>query len=408
VKFYSLYDQVWREDVLWEAWQPVKANHGAPGVDGMTIEEIVEQGPEAAMIGRLAEQLRAKTYRVQPVRRVDIPKPTGGTRPLGSAVVEERVVHTAMKLVLEPLFEADFHDCSYGYRPHKDAKMASETLRADLARGAWAVVEMDFQSSFLTMPHSKLLMLIRQRVRDGSRWWLIKHRLKAGGLSQGQITPTTAGGPQGAPIAPLSSNISLNRLEQVWHNRGYPTTLGATLPRYADAAILVCRRNAERALHAFEAMVARMDLIINRPKTRLTKVTAGFDSLGFHFVRRRSPTSGKRPIYMVPSQAGQRSIRRRLTDCTKRRAPVPPEACVRQINAAVEGGGNYSRHTNASQAFRALQRFVNTRLRRYLTSRRQGRGFGWKQYPNRRRYAMGITPIGSGRIRYPSAPAHAL
>jgi retron-type reverse transcriptase len=124
---------VWREDVLWEAWQPVKANHGAPGVDGMTIEEIVEQGPEAAMIGRLAEQLRAKTYRVQPVRRVDIPKPTGGTRPLGSAVVEERVVHTAMKLVLEPLFEADFHDCSYGYRPHKDAKMASETLRADLA-----------------------------------------------------------------------------------------------------------------------------------------------------------------------------------------------------------------------------------------------------------------------------------
>ena len=111
MKFYSLYDKVWREDVLWEAWQQVKANHGAPGVDGVTIEEIVEQGQEAAMIGRLAEQLRAKTYRFQPVRRVDIPKPKGGTRPLGIAVVEDRVVQTAMKLVLEPIFEADFHDC---------------------------------------------------------------------------------------------------------------------------------------------------------------------------------------------------------------------------------------------------------------------------------------------------------
>jgi hypothetical protein len=267
---------------------------------------------------------------------------------------------------------------------------------------------MDFQRSFLTMPPSTLLRLIRQRVRDGSRLWLIKHRLKAGGLSQGQLTPTTAGVPQGAPMAPLSRNSSLNLLEQGWHNRGYPTTLGAPLPRYAEAASLVCRRNAERALHACEAMVARLDLSINRPKTRRTNVTAGFDSLGFHVVRRRRPTSGTRPLDIVPSQAGQRSIRRRLKDFTKRRAPGPPEACVRQINAAVAGGGNYSRHTKASQAFRALQRFVNTRLRRYLTYRRQGRGFGWKQSPNRRLYAMGITPIGSGRIRSPSAPAHAL
>ena len=408
VKFYSLHDKVWREDVLWEAWQQVKANHGAPGVDGVTIEEIVDQGQEAAMMGRLAEQLRAKTYRFQPVRRVDIPKPKGGTRPLGIAVVEDRVVQTAMKLVLEPIFEADFHDCSYGYRPHRDAKMASETLRADLARGAWAVVEIDFQSYFLTIPHSKLLRLIRQRVRDGSMLGLIKHSLKAGGLYQGQITPTTEGVPQGSPIAPLYSNIYLNLLDQVWHSRGYPTMLGATLHRYADDAILVCRRNAEQALHAFEAIVARMDLIINRTKTRITKVTEGFDYLGFHFVRRRSPTSGKRHIYIFPSKAGQRSIRRRIKSFTKRRAPVPPEAFVRQINAAVEGWVNYYRHTNASQAFRALQRFINTRFRRYLTYRRQGRGFGWKQYPNRRLYAMGITYIGSGRIRYPRAPAHAL
>lgn len=165
----------------------------------------------------------------------------------------------------------------------------------------------------------------------------------------------------------MYSHIYLNLLAQVGHSRGSPTTLGATLHRYADAAILVCRRQAEQALHAFEAIVARMDLLINRTKTRITKGTEGFDSLGCHFVRRRSPTSGKRHIAIFPSQAGQRSIRRRIKSVTKRRAPVPPDAFVRQSNEAVEGWVNYDRHTNASPAFRAFQRFINTRLRRYLT-----------------------------------------
>jgi retron-type reverse transcriptase len=146
VKFYSLYDKVWRIDVLWEAWKQVKENRGAPGVDGETIDGIVSRGEEGLMLSRLQEQLRAKTYRFQPVRRVDIPKPKGGTRPLGIATVEDRVVQTAMKLVLEPIFEADFHDCSYGYRPRRDAKMASKAIRNDLYRGAWSVVEIDFRS----------------------------------------------------------------------------------------------------------------------------------------------------------------------------------------------------------------------------------------------------------------------
>jgi RNA-directed DNA polymerase len=132
VKFYSLYDKLWREDVLWEAWRQVKANHGAPGVDGESIEAIVSSGREGEMISRLGQQLRAKTYRFQPVRRVDIPKPKGGTRPLGIATVEDRVVQTAMKLILEPIFEADFHDCSSGYRPKRGAQTASVAIREDL------------------------------------------------------------------------------------------------------------------------------------------------------------------------------------------------------------------------------------------------------------------------------------
>lgn len=407
VKFYSLYDKVWREDVLWEAWRQVKANKGAPGIDEQSIEAIVSAGKEGEMISHLQEQLQFKTYQFQPVRRVDIPKPKGGTRPLGIATVEDRVVQTAMKLILEPVFEADFHDCSYGYRPERDAKMASQAIRADLYRQAWGVVEIDFQSYFTTIPHDKLLVLIRQRVVDGSMLRLIKQSLKVGVAYQGRVEPTTVGVLQGSPVSPLYSNIYLNLLDQVWHKRGYPEKLGATLHRYADDALLVCRKSATQALEAFEAIARRLGLVVNREKTRITKLTEGFDFLGFHFVKRRSPNTGKWVNYIFPSKDSQGNIRRRIKWFTKRRAPIPPDEFVGQINEAVRGWVNYYTHTNASQAFRALQRFINIRFRRYLTYRSKGRGFGWKKYPNKRLYAMGIIYIGSGRIRYEGTPAHA-
>lgn len=400
MKFYSLYDKLWREDVLWEAWRQVKANQGAPGVDAKSIEAIVSSGKEGEMISRLQQQLREKTYRFQPVRRVDIPKPKGGTRPWGIATVEDRVVQTAMKLILEPIFEADFHNCSYGYRPKRNAKQASGALRQDLYQRAWGVVEIDFQSYFTTIPHDKLLVLIRQRVVDGSMLRIIKQSLEVGVEYRGQVEPTRVGVPQGSPISPLYSNLYLNLLDQVWHRRGYLEKLGASLHRYADDAVLVCRKDATQALEAFEAIARRMGLTVNRAKTRITKLTEGFDFLGFHFVKRRSPTTGKPGIYIFPSKSSQRNIRRRIKYFTQRRAPVPPDEFVGRINQAVRGWVNYYRHTNASQAFRALQRFINTRFRRYLTCRSKGRGFGWKKYPNGRLYAMGIIYIGSRLIRY--------
>jgi RNA-directed DNA polymerase len=407
-QFYSLYDKVWRTDVLWEAWQQVKANKGAPGVDGQAIEAIVAGGQEREMISKLQQQLRTQTYRFHPVRRVDIPKPKGGTRPLGIATVEDRVVQTAMKLVLEPIFEADFHPCSYGYRPKRDAKMASQAIKEDLYDHAWGVVEIDFQSYFTTIPHEKLLKLIKQRVVDGSLLRLIKQSLKVSVAYQGQVAPTVVGVPQGSPLSPLYSNISLNLLDQVWHKRGYPEKLGATLHRYADDAILVCRHSASQALQAFEAIAARMALTINRDKTRITKLTEGFDFLGFTLVKRRSPTSGKMAIYIFPSKAAQRRVRQRIKAFTKRRAPIAPQEFVQQVNQVVRGWVNYYRHTNASQAFRALQRFINVRFRRYLTCRSKGRGFGWKQFPHRALYARGIIYIGSRVIRYERAPVHAM
>jgi group II intron reverse transcriptase/maturase len=400
VKFYSLYDKVWRNDVLWEAWMQVKANRGAPGVDSETIEGIVLRGEEEQMLSDLQEQLRGKNYRFHPVRRVDIPKPKGGTRPLGIATVRDRVVQTAMKLVLEPIFEADFHPCSYGYRPQRNAKMASTAIRTDLYARAWGVVEIDFRSYFTTIPHDKLMILIKQRVADGSMLRLIKQSLTVEVAYQGKMEPTAVGVPQGSPISPLYSNIYLNLLDQVWHKRGYPEKLGASLHRYADDAILVCRKSAEQALDAFAAIASRMGLTINREKTRITKLTEGFDFIGFQFVKRRSPKTGKWNIYIFPSKGAQRNIRRRIKYFTKRRAAITPAEFVGQVNRTVWGWVNYFRHTNASDAFRRLQRFVNTRFRRFLNFRSKGRGFGWKKYPNAALYARGIIYIGSGVIEY--------
>jgi group II intron reverse transcriptase/maturase len=405
-RFYSLYDKVWRLDILWEAWRQVKANKGAPGVDGMAIDEIVETGREQAMIEKLHEALRAQRYHFAPVRLVEIPKPKGGTRPLGIATVADRIVQTAMKLVLEPIFAADFHDCSYGYRPKRDAKQASVAIREDLYNRAWGIVEIDFQSYFTSIPHGKLLKLITKRIADGSMLKLIKQTLKVGVQDQGQVVPTTVGVPQGSPISPLYSNLYLNLLDHLWHRRGYPEKLGATLHRYADDAILVCRRSPQPVLAAFEAIATRMALTLNRDKTRVTRLTDGFDFIGYQFVKRKSPSSGKNTIYIFPAKSAQQKIRNRLKYLTSRRAPMSPKAFVDMVHPMVMGWVNYFRHTNASQAFRGLQRFVNIRFRRYLTQRSKGRGFGWQRFPNSKLYAMGLVYIGSGMLEYVAKPVH--
>jgi RNA-directed DNA polymerase len=408
VKFYSLYDKLYREDVLWEAWRQVRLNHGAPGIDGESIAEIVENEQAARIIQQLRAQLRAQTYHFDAVRRVDIPKPQGGTRPLGVATVRDRIVQTAMKLVLEPIFEADFQECSYGYRPKRDAKMASLAIRDDLYRGAWGVVEIDLKSYFTSIPHDKLMVLIQERVVDGSMLKLIKQSLKVGVAYEGKIEPTRVGVPQGSPISPLYSNIYLNVMDRVWQSRGYPQQLGATMHRYADDVILVCRGNAEQALQAFEAIAQRMELTLNREKTRITKLADGFDFIGFYFVKRRSTRSGKPTIYIQPSQTAQQRIRQKIRQITSRRAPILPNEWLQRISLIVRGWVNYYRHTSASQAFRRLQHFINTRFRRYLSYRSKRRGFGWDRYPDWKLYSMGMIYIASGLIKYENRTVNAL
>jgi RNA-directed DNA polymerase len=407
-RFYSLYDKVWREDVLLEAWRQVKANKGAPGVDEVTIEEMIASGNEVQMIKDLQDQLRKGAYQFSPVRQVEKPKPKGGTRPLGIATVKDRIVQTAMKIVIEPIFESGFHDCSYGYRPKRDAKQASLAIREDLYNRAWGVVEIDFKSYFSSIPHGKLLKLISLRISDGKMMKLIRQSLKVGIMSERGIEPTRVGVPQGSPIAPLYSNIYLNLIDQLWHKRGYPEKLSATLHRYCDDAILVCRKSAPAALEAFKAIAKRMDLTVNEDKTRITRLKDGFDFIGFNFVKRASPKTGKNTIYIFPAKSAQQKIRNRLKYMTSRRAPIKPKEYIAMVRPVVMGWVNYFKHTNANEAFRRLQRCINARFRRYLNYRSKGRGFGWKRYPNSRLYDLGMIYIGSGMVEYPRRTAQGL
>jgi hypothetical protein len=214
--------------------------------------------------------------------------------------------------------------------------------------------------------------------------------------------------PQGSPISPLYSNIYLNLIDQLWHKRRYPEKLKASLHRYADDAILVCRKSAYPAIAAFKAIAKRMDLSLNKDKTHITKLTDGFNFIGFHFIKRKSPATGKNTIYIFPAKSAQQKIRNRLKYLTSPRAPISPDEFVKLVRPIVMGWVNYFRHINASEAFRRLQRFINTRFRRYLTFRSKGRGFGWSKYPNRKLYAMGMVYIGSGMLEYGSKPVHGL
>jgi group II intron reverse transcriptase/maturase len=399
-KFYSLYDKLYRDDVLWQAWQQVKANKGVPGVDGKTIEEATDEIERGEMLETIKELLRNQSYIFSPLRRVEIPKGKLNTRSLGIAIIADRIVQTAMKIVLEPIYEATFHESSYGYRPKRHAKEASLAIRHDLYQNAWGVVEIDFKSYFSSIPHRNLMKLIKQKVTDGSMLKLIKQTLKIGVEYKGVVTSTKKGVPQGSPISPLYSNIYLNVLDQLWHRREYPKKLGASMHRYADDIILICRKSAISSLTAFNLIADVMELTLNEEKTRITKLTEGFDFIGFNFVKRKSPSTGKNFIYIFPTKRAEQRVRNSIKYITSRKAPIKPNEFIELVKPIVMGWANYYRHTNASERFRRLQRFVNIRFRRYLTHRSKGRGFGWKKYPNRKLYSMGMFYIGKVKREY--------
>ena len=401
-RFYSLYDKVYREDVFCEAWCEVKANRGIGGVDGETIGNIVERG-EYWFIREIQHLLSSKRYKPNLVKRVYIPKGDGRKRPLGIPTVIDSVVQAAVRIVIEPIFEADFEDCSYGFRPKRSAKQACAEIYKLLNFGCEQVIDADLKTYFEIIPHHRLLRLIAEKIGDSNILKLIRGWVKAGVLDGNDIYPTVQGVPQGGVISPLLSNIYLNQLDKMWKMGGYDKRSGykAHLIRYADDFVVLSDRDLKSIFKILRQMIKTLGLQLNEEKTEIVHAGDGFDFLGFRFVRRMNPWKTKVKSYVFPTPESMKRIREKISNVTNYRAPITPEEMVEKVNPLLRGWANYYAHTNAGKSFGLVQKFVNKRIRRFLRRRRHKKGMRYRQYPDEFLYKrLGLLRINSGFLHY--------
>jgi group II intron reverse transcriptase/maturase len=375
-RYYLLYDKVYREDVLREAWRVVKENKGAPGVDGVNIEEIEEQGVDQ-FLTTIKERLSMGKYRVRKVRRVYIPKPDGKNRALGIPTVADRVVETAMKLVMEAIFEPDFEHCSFGFRPGRNAKGASLEVYKWLNFGYTTAVDADIKSCFDSIPHQELLELIGRKIADRKFLKLLRAVLRSGILEGERMLWDRKGTPQGSPLSPLLANIYLDQLDKKWVNNKK-----AHLVRYADdLVILTTPDRGGEEYRKLKAALEGIGLSLSQEKSQVVEAKNGFDFLGFHFKRQWNKKRGKEVTYVTPTGEACSRIRRKIREVVNRRVQLSPKEIVVKLNPILRGWANYYKHVNAEKSYHEIQWFVENRIRRHLRFRRHRGGYGYREYP---------------------------